>query len=129
MPLTTAVLNFAKLVRQIQRASHLWTVTVITGAVHQKDGGSSNGSMAKPNEFYLRNVKAKLSLTDQNDLYYSAQLHLKRQNRDILSGEKGLLSLARAVQQLEPLSGLSPPGLVLFSLPRNDTGNDAMHLH
>lgn len=79
--------------------------------------------------FYLRNVKAKLPLRDQRDLYYSTQLHLKRQNRDILRREKGLLSLARAVKQLEPLSGLTPPGLVLFSLPRHDTGNGAMHPH
>lgn len=82
--------------------------------------------------FYLRNVKAKLALSEQKYLYCSTQLPLKRQNRDSLSGKKIILSLVQAVRQLEPLRGnmsrLTLPILVLFSLSRNDSSTPPLKM-
>lgn len=73
----------------------------------------------------LRNIKAKLALTDQKRSLLSNLPAFKE--TDIMSGEKEFCSSAWAIKQLEPLRGnlsrQNPPGFVLLSHSRNYTRN------
>lgn len=72
-----------QIVTQIQRASHLWGQLEPQEALPKGWGKQqqqySKHFMKQKLRFHLRNIKAKLALTDRRDLYYSTQLHLKRQ--------------------------------------------------
>lgn len=83
--------------------------TVVQEALHEVE-----------DEIPPEEVKAKLALVDQRDIYYSIQLGSKRWNRYSEWG-KGLLSLVQVVKQ-------TWLRLVLFSLPRNDVSTPLLKL-